>query len=277
MAQKSPKSRLPRPRSRPAPLLGDETAFLRRLIENPRLTGAVAPSGPFLSRAMARAVGDVGEGLVVELGPGTGPVTKALIEHGVARENLVLVEYDPSFCRMLRQRFQPARVVQGDAYDLEKTLAAFAGAPIAAIVSSLPLLNQPPALRAKLIDDAFALMGPEGVFVQFTYGLDSPAPRTTCVNKYSGHCSPPIWRNLPPARVWIYRADPGGRVTMPLLGKLRDGADKLEKLIAEKRDEAEKLIRRQRAKMRAMLNREAAARLRRRVEARRAPPSERLP
>ena len=159
--------------------------------------------------------------------PEPGPVTKALIEHGVARERLVLVEYDAGFCRLLAQRFAPARVVQGDAYDLERTLAEFAGRPIAAIVSSLPLLNQPPAVRAKLIEDAFALMGPDGVFVQFTYGLVSPIPREACANRFSAHCSAPIWRNLPPARVWTYRADPNAAFAEPVLARIRRRADRL--------------------------------------------------
>jgi len=288
MTVRSPKSRVDRSHGRKERLLGDETHFWRKLLENPRLTGAVAPSGPFLARAMARAMGIPRDGLVIELGPGTGPVTKALIEHGVARENLVLVEYDPSFCRLLAQRFAPARVIQGDAYDLTKTLQEFAGAQIVAIVSSLPLLNQPPPLRAKLIDDAFALMGPLGVFVQFTYGLDSPAPRKACINKYSGYCSPPIWRNLPPARVWTYRVDPKGRITTPILSKLRDGADKLRdeadkfgKSIVEKRDEAERMILAQRNKMRAILNRNAKSALdgskRRRLDARRDRPWDLFP
>ena len=87
----------------------------------------------------------------------------------------------------LRRRFAPARIIEGDAYDLPRTLAALAGQPIAAVVSSLPLLNQPPPRREKLIGDAFALMGPSGVFVQFTYGLLSPIPREFCANRYSAH------------------------------------------------------------------------------------------
>ncbi len=152
-------------------LFADETHFLKTLFERPRLTGAVAPSGRYLARAMARSVDPGGEGLVVELGPGTGPVTRALVERGVARERLLLVEYDDGFCRLLAQRFAPVRVVQGDAYDLPRTLAGLLDRPIGAVVSSLPLLNQPPEKRAKLIADAFALMGEGGVFVQFTYGL----------------------------------------------------------------------------------------------------------
>ena len=156
---------------------------------------------------MAAAVGSPAHGLVVELGPGTGPVTRSLLEAGLPPERLVLVEYDGEFCRLLKQRFAHASIVQGDAYDLPQTLAPFAGQPIAAVVSSLPLLNQPPPRRTKLIADAFALMGPSGTFVQFTYGLISPIPREAFSNLYSAVRSKPIFLNLPPAFVWTYRLD----------------------------------------------------------------------
>ncbi len=192
--------------------LADGAHFLRSFVTAPRLTGAVAPSGRALARAMAMAIGPAPHGLIVELGPGTGPVTESLIEVGVAPERLVLIEYDLEFCGILKERFAPARIVEGDAYDLAVALAEFAGEPIAAVVSSLPLLNQPPARREKLIGDAFSLMGRAGVFVQFTYGFGSPIPREVCANRYSAHRGRPIWRNLPPARVWTYRlnVDAGG-------------------------------------------------------------------
>jgi phosphatidylethanolamine/phosphatidyl-N-methylethanolamine N-methyltransferase len=187
--------------------LADSARFLKALIVEPRLTGAVAPSGRALARAMAAAAGPPPHGLIVELGPGTGPVTRSLIETGVARERLALVEYDPGFCRLLRERFAPAMIIQGDAYDLPRTLAELAGQPIGAVVSSLPLLNQPPERRAKLIGDAFALMGPSGLFVQFTYGLQSPIPPEVCADRYVAVRSRPILLNLPPARVWTYRLE----------------------------------------------------------------------
>ena len=185
--------------------LADSARFLKTLIASPRLTGAVAPSGRALARTMAAATGLPAHGLVVELGPGTGPVTQALIETRIAPERLVLIEYDPGFCRMLEGRFEGLRVIQGDAYDLPRTLASFAGQEVAAVVSSLPLLNQPPPRRTKLMADAFALMGPAGAFVQFTYGLQSPIPREVCAGHYSAVRSRPILRNLPPAFVWTYR------------------------------------------------------------------------
>jgi phosphatidylethanolamine/phosphatidyl-N-methylethanolamine N-methyltransferase len=195
--------------------LGDAGRFLRSLMSTPHLTGAVAPSGRALARAMAAAVDLTAPGLVVELGPGTGPVTRALIEHGVDRRRLVLVEYNPSFCRMLESRYAPARIVEGDAYDLPRTLADFAGEDVAAVVSSLPLLIQPPHRREKLLDDGFAMMGSHGVFVQFTYGPVSPIPLKSLIGRYTARRSAPIWMNLPPARVWTYRMDPHGQGREP--------------------------------------------------------------
>jgi len=185
--------------------LADSARFLKTLVAAPRLTGAVAPSGRALARAMAAAVGSRSQGLIVELGPGTGPVTRSLIESGVAEERLALIEYDAEFCRLLKARFPRAAIIQGDAYDLPRALARFKGEPVAAIVSSLPLLNQPPPRRTKLISDAFALMGPAATFVQFTYGLASPIPREVCAGRYSAVRSRPILLNLPPAFVWTYR------------------------------------------------------------------------
>jgi phosphatidylethanolamine/phosphatidyl-N-methylethanolamine N-methyltransferase len=250
---------------------GDEAHFLKALAATPRLTGAVAPSGRALARAMAAALGHVPRGLVVELGPGTGPVTRALVERGLDRRRLVLIEYDRSFCRLLEGRFAPAKIIQGDAYDLPRTLAECAGERIAAVVSSLPLLNQPPYRREKLIGDAFDLMGPEGVFVQFTYGLLSPIPREACAGRYSAHCGTPIWRNLPPARVWTYRLDAhAGRAESPARG-LERAAARLRHGFAEKSAQAGEAIERRRQILRDRLAEHAANALRE-LRSRRNPP-----
>jgi phosphatidylethanolamine/phosphatidyl-N-methylethanolamine N-methyltransferase len=231
---------------------GDEVRFLKTLFESPRLTGAVSPSGRFLARAMARAVGAVGDGLVVELGPGTGPVTRALIEQGVPPEQLILVEYESAFCRLLGQRFPGVSVRQGDAYALRRTLADLTDLtdrPIRAIVSSLPLLNQPPMRRTALIEDAFALMAPGGVFVQFTYGMASPIPRPASIGRFSAHATAPIWLNLPPARVWTYRADPNARAPAPLFSRFCEGADRVGEEWSGKAEAAGRLLRARRAKL----------------------------
>jgi phosphatidylethanolamine/phosphatidyl-N-methylethanolamine N-methyltransferase len=153
---------------------------------------------------MARAVDIGGTSPIIELGPGTGPITQALLKRGIDPRRLVLVEFDNSFCRLLRQRFPEVRVVQGDAYALRDSVQNVLGAPAAAVVSSLPLLNKPDAQRLSLLDDAFDLMEPGGSFVQFTYGMTSPVPRAAAA-LFDAEVSPPVWLNLPPARVWIYR------------------------------------------------------------------------
>jgi phosphatidylethanolamine/phosphatidyl-N-methylethanolamine N-methyltransferase len=239
----------PQGRLRSGRPLGDEVRFLKTWFESPKLTGAVSPSGRFLARAMARAIGPVGEGLVIELGPGTGPVTKALIEQGVPPEQLVLIEYEAAFCRLLGHRFPGVRVLQGDAYTLRRTLGDLSDRPIRAIVSSLPLLNQPPARRAALVEDVFGLMAPGGVFVQFTYGMASPISRPAGAGRYSAHATAPIWLNLPPARVWTYRADPDSRAPTPLFSRLCEGADRMGGDWAGKAEAAGRLIRARQVKL----------------------------
>ncbi len=238
--------------------LGDGAHFFRSLMTTPRLTGAVAPSGRALARAMARAIGPIGRGLVVELGPGTGPVTRALLERGLDPGSLVLVEYDRGFCRMLKSRFERAMVIEGDAYDLGGTLAPMADRRIAAVVSSLPLLNQPPVRREKLIAQAFDLMGSDGVFVQFTYGLLSPIPREACVGRYAAHGGAPVWRNLPPARVWTYRFDTDAARSDSPVARLDRKAESLKKDFADKRARAAEALERRRQILHERLARGAA-------------------
>src|ERR1700749_5002634 len=137
------------------PRLDDEVRFLRSWIEKPLHMGAVMPSGRLLARTMAHYVDPNAEGPVVELGPGTGAITNAMIERGIDPKRLVLVEYNPGFCALLRDRYPQAKVVQGDAYTLPDTLWNVLSAPATAIVSGLPLVTTPMLTRLKLIRDAF--------------------------------------------------------------------------------------------------------------------------
>jgi phosphatidylethanolamine/phosphatidyl-N-methylethanolamine N-methyltransferase len=131
-----------------------------------------------LARTMAQYV-DVDSGApVVELGPGTGAITNALIEHGVDQRRLVLVEYNPGFCALLRDRYPLARVVQGDAYKLRDSLWDVLGVPASAVVSGLPLVTKPMLTRLKLIRDAFIALAPGAPFVQFTYSVAPPIPKS---------------------------------------------------------------------------------------------------
>ena len=102
--------------------LDDEVRFIRSWIEKPLTTGAVTPSGRALARTMAAYIDASRPGPIVELGPGTGPVTEALLGQGIDSSRLVLVEFDPTFCRLLRARYPAATIVQGDAYALKPLL-----------------------------------------------------------------------------------------------------------------------------------------------------------
>jgi phosphatidylethanolamine/phosphatidyl-N-methylethanolamine N-methyltransferase len=183
--------------------LDDEVHFLRSWMEKPLATGAVMPSGKPLARAMAKFVDPSLDGHVIELGPGTGAVTAALVEQGVDPARLVLVEFNPTFCRLLRARYPDATVVQGDAYAIKRLLGGLLRQPAAAVVSGLPLFTKPLKFRLRLVDDAFALLRPGAPFVQFTYAVVSPIPRSHA--GATAQCSERIWLNLPPARVWVYR------------------------------------------------------------------------
>jgi phosphatidylethanolamine/phosphatidyl-N-methylethanolamine N-methyltransferase len=188
------------------PRLDDEVRFLRSWIEKPLHVGAVMPSGRLLARTMAQYVDVDSSGPVIELGPGTGAITSALIERGIDQKRLVLVEYNPGFCALLRDRYPLAKVVQGDAYRLRDTLRnVVLGAPATAIVSGLPLVTRPMLTRLRLIRDAFVALAPGAPFVQFTYSVVPPIPKS--LPGVSTEASERIWMNLPPARVWVYRKD----------------------------------------------------------------------
>lgn len=238
--------------------LADEARFIKTWFENPLGTGAVSPSGRFLARAMAQYVDPAIPGPVIELGPGTGPVTEALIDRGIARERLVLVEFEPKFCKLLARRYKGVRIVQGDAYRLAETLKGALDCPASAIVSSLPLRTRPERHRLALLADAFTLLRPGAAFVQFTYGIASPMPRLLCrASGFHAEVSPPVWLNLPPARVWIYRSTPAAarsRESQPgadFLMKLKSGTELLGEELREQGDKLKLGIRLRAEKARA--------------------------
>jgi len=195
---------LPRQRQsgKPPVRIEDEARFLRSWVERPLVTGAVTPSGKMLARTMASYLDPAAPGQVIELGPGTGPVTEAILRRGVPEDRLILVEYSADFCALLARRFPAATILQGDAYNFPELLAGRLEGPAAATVSSLPLFTKPLPMRMKLLNDAFHLMQPDAPFVQFTYSPVSPIPKS---GDYTSQPSGRVWWNLPPARVWAYR------------------------------------------------------------------------
>ncbi|MBN8533272.1 MAG: phospholipid methyltransferase [Rhizobiales bacterium] len=183
--------------------IDDDARFLKSWLDNPLKTGAVSPSSKALAKKMASYVDPSLAGPVIELGPGTGPVTDALIARGVTEDRLVLIEFNPEFCVLLKKRYPRATIIEGDAYALGRTLKDQLEAPAAALVSSLPLFTRPEKLRLALLREAFALMRPGAPFIQFTYAAVSPMPKKA--GGFDSHVSPRVWLNLPPACVWVYR------------------------------------------------------------------------
>jgi phosphatidylethanolamine/phosphatidyl-N-methylethanolamine N-methyltransferase len=185
--------------------IADEMRFLKNWAEHPLRTGAVAPSGRVLSKLMVSFVEPQHGGPIVELGPGTGAMTRAMLDRGIDEHQLILIEYSADFCELLRKRFPHASVVHGDAYAMGEVLADFEHGSLASVLSSLPLFTRPVAQREKLVDDAMRLMAPGAPFIQFSYALVPPvsAVRTGC----DIHRSSWVVANVPPARVWLYRRD----------------------------------------------------------------------
>lgn len=188
--------------------IADEVRFIRSWAENPLTTGAVSPSGPDLARRMASFIEIDRPGRILEIGPGTGVVTKAILERGVEPSRLVALEFNAEFCRLLRRRYPDMAIREGDAYRLCETLADVEPGSLASIVSSLPLFSRPKEDRRALLMDAFRLLQPGAPFIQFSYALVPPI--TPEVSGFSVERTGWIVLNLPPARVWVYRKT-GGR------------------------------------------------------------------
>lgn len=182
--------------------LTEQFEFLRGLIARPKGVGAIAPSSPALARAIASEIDPATSGPILELGPGTGVVTEALIERGVLPGRITAIEYDPDFAARVKNRCPGVTVIHGDAFNLAETLGHANGTPYAAIISGIPLLNWPMRARRALIEDAFRRLSPGAPFVQFSYGLTPPVPESA---DFTVRRAAVVWANIPPARVWVYR------------------------------------------------------------------------
>lgn len=189
-------------------MLKDSRLLFKLWLKNPRSIGAVAVSGQELAAAMARQIPKNADGYIVELGGGTGAVTRAILASGVAPERLVVIERDPMLHKHLVERFPTAKVLLGDALHLPSLLKRHGIAPVAAIVSSLPLLSLKKSIQLRIGAQAFTVLEPGAPFIQFTYGLFSPLPRGRL--GIVGEVEERVLQNLPPASVWRYCRPAGG-------------------------------------------------------------------
>ncbi len=153
----------------------DALSFFYAWLFNPHRVGAIAPSGTALADVMTREI-DPTLAPIIELGPGTGVFTRALLGRGLRETDLTLVEANPEFAKMLQGRFPQARILCMDAARLGES-GWFENAPVGAVVSGLPLLNMSPKTVMSIMAGAFSHLRPGGAFYQFTYGPRCPVPR----------------------------------------------------------------------------------------------------
>jgi phosphatidylethanolamine/phosphatidyl-N-methylethanolamine N-methyltransferase len=185
--------------------LTDTTLFLQEWFANPQRTGSVAPSSRQLAAAMAHWLPDDPESFVLELGPGTGAVTEMLIKRGLREDRLVAIERNPKLARLLREKFPRAQIISGDAWNLDHLLRHRSEPveSVGAVISSLPLLNFPPAEAEALAQKIRAVLEPDGHWVQYSYHLGKNQIRGAA--SFHLRASKIVWLNFPPARVSVFR------------------------------------------------------------------------
>ncbi|QQA41172.1 class I SAM-dependent methyltransferase [Pelagovum pacificum] len=179
----------------------DLRRFLRSWAADPLQVAAISPSGTALARLITREI-DVHHAPVLELGPGTGVFTRALIDRGLAPADLTLVELGAEFAALLGDRFPGVRIVRADAARIVPQLL-FPEQKAGAVISGLGLLSMPPRRVLAILANAFDCLRPDGYVYQFTYGPMCPVPRPILdrlglkARRIGG-----TWRNLPPASVY---------------------------------------------------------------------------
>jgi len=177
--------------------------FLRGWLRDPMGVGMPFPSSTWTARRLAQAALDAavpGAGPVLELGAGTGSVTRALVDLGCPVQQIVAIEHDRELCRSLERRFPGLQVLQGDALALGRTLADDGPTSVRVVVSGLPMRAIATAAAVRCYGDSFDLMPPRGAIIQYTYGLRPPVEAPGCEATFVGR----EWRNFPPMGIWRY-------------------------------------------------------------------------
>lgn len=172
--------------------------FIKHSLLSPLKTGSIYPSSPALGKAMASFLKNKEQSTVIELGPGTGSITKALIKSNINPNNLYACEISSCFVEHLRKRFPEIHTREGDASELTQVFEELIG-KVNCVFSGLPLKSIPSAIVEKIIDQIYEILTPRGTIIQFTYDL---RPRKSALHKRFKHVgSKIVVANLPPARI----------------------------------------------------------------------------
>lgn len=182
--------------------------FIAAWLHSPLKVGAVVPSSRSLAKAMAVQIDVENPGAVIELGPGTGVVTHALLKAGIAADRLLVIERDKRMFGVMASQFPELRVICADAMELDKVIAKERITQVNAVVSSLPLLSMPKMVRGVIEKQMAEAIGDEGIIVQFTYGPKSPISGDELTKyKLRGKRVKTVIANIPPAHVWVYKRE----------------------------------------------------------------------
>ncbi|MBY5618527.1 methyltransferase domain-containing protein [Rhizobium leguminosarum] len=181
----------------------DEIRFFRGMMQGPKTVGSIVPTSSITAKRMASVV-DIHSGLpVLELGPGTGAITKAILGRGVRPENLVAIEYSTDFHKHLQRTYPGVHFINGDAFDIQATLGNFSRLTFDSVVSGIPLLNFPMAKRISLLESLLDRLPAGRPMVQISYGAISPIAANP--DRYHIQHFDFVMRNIPPAQLWIYK------------------------------------------------------------------------
>lgn len=181
----------------------EEIRFFKTWMNGPRNTGAILPTSMIAARSMASLVNPASNLPCLELGPGTGVITRAILERGVLPSKLISVEFCAEFHARLMLDLPQVNFIHGNAFELDATLGENRSLEFDCVISGIPLLNFPVSDRVELIEDLLDRVPAGRPVVQFSYGLASPVPARTGSFEVIHHDF--VMRNVPPARIWVYR------------------------------------------------------------------------
>ncbi|MGF0537614.1 phospholipid N-methyltransferase PmtA [Agrobacterium sp. ES01] len=180
----------------------EEIRFFKGVMQGPKSVGAIVPTSSITAKRMASVVNPSSGLPVLELGPGTGVITKAILARGIAPEKLYSIEYSSDFYHHLLTSYPGVNFVHGDAFDLEASLGKAADQTFDAVISAVPLLSFPMQSRIALLEDLLDRMPPGRPVMQITYGPVSPIIANP--DRYTIRHFDFVVRNIPPAQLWIY-------------------------------------------------------------------------
>lgn len=160
-------------RSNPRPPRGkgsspDWWLMFTKFLRHGTSIASFAPSSRFVARALLKGIDFEKAKCIIELGAGTGPITKVLLQRAKPHTKVVVIEREPDFCTRLRQRFPGADIVQADAAQLDDLLAERGIDQADHVISGLPLPSFPAELRDSIIAASVSKLATEGTFRQIT-------------------------------------------------------------------------------------------------------------